>query len=184
MNRDKETRHLPENAIYVTATCPNCKKEFTYNRQINRRQKYCSYECRYEYLYKNQGYRDKNLNKYYEAHPNGIDSTYICLRCGKEIKQKRPVKYCPDCLEWLAHNETNNYKRRQYIANFNSRSDCLDRPYIDYENHNKITAYGKTYKSKAELCREYNIPYFKFIRDLKRGISAEDAINKERISNE
>lgn len=112
---NRKIRALPERAIWITKTCPECGKQFTYNKQIARNKKFCSHKCTVKYNYR-MFYRHHIRKEHYKS-----VKKHICPRCGNEFYAHPNAKYCPKCLEWLAYNSKEHciYKNQ-----YNSRKDC------------------------------------------------------------
>lgn len=181
---NKELRHLPERIILDTKVCPNCHKEFTYNKQITRRKKFCSYECYYSYHFQNDGYRDQRKAYYHKTHPEADGKTErTCARCNKKFRAMTTAKYCPDCLEWLAHNEPDKWKRRHYADSFNIRKDCQDRNYIEVNERKHIIAFGKEYWSVKDFCKTFGITQNQYYYRKSIGYTPEQIVLKYAKKN-
>lgn len=162
--------------IWVTLICPECGKQFTVDRQINRRQKYCSIECR-KISIAQKHYCRHRIKKGHEY--KLIDKT--CPRCGNVFKGHTNSKYCSNCLKWLAYNSPTYRERSTYAREFNVRRDCDSEDYIEVKSNRYVTyAFGKEYHSISEMCRCFNINQSTFRSKLKQGYSIEEAINLMR----
>lgn len=188
---NREIRSKPEREIIVTSVCPNCHKAFAYNKQISRRKKYCSHECCIAYNIQPPAVRKLKAKKHAKK-----ATVNICPRCGKEFKAHGCAKYCPECLEWLAYNAKTAGERDRYTRNFNTRKDCMNRPYIcktrdpmgnyvkktDKAEKPKITVFGRQYETVKDLCEDFGIARVRLANRLKKGYTCEEAI--ELILNE
>lgn len=168
-------------AIWATAICPCCHKEFAYNKQISRRKKFCCDDCRVEYNRK-PTYQKKGRQE--------LIKDNICPRCGKTFKAHPCAKYCPDCLEWLCYNAPTVRQRWRYVNSFNIRHDCIDRDYIykygkpliESTKRQSVIVFGIEYKTIKDLCKAFSISKGQYKLRMDRGYTPEEAI--EEIIND
>lgn len=166
--------------IWCTKTCPVCGKKFTFNKQIERRRKYCCDKCR-NTVYVEEKNRQRKI-RYYKTR---VLKPPTCPRCGRKFNAHGDAKYCPDCLEWLAHNEPNGIKRRQYIRNFNVRKDCANRDYIETNRKRKrkvektipkIKVFDREFDTVKEMCESFGIGRGAYETRIRKGYTPEEII--------